>query len=372
MRRAQNAPKTDVARSSLENTPESLEITRKVYDILARQIDEEVKRLAEEERYSISRAIGHIEFIGGALASRNSELSDETLLAQSFAQLQIFLLEDNETRNAVSLEELKKMGGFWTSHSPLTSSVEHLIREIPGNITARSVFKLVRGAETQLPAGNFVTNIERGAMTLDMVLRNFEVSAIRGREVDRKLELYWSLRGVAPKWYSSEQIEYRMFQINSRAAQLVRRVFEERTLSLHSSGPRRGSFLIPTSVFSFAGLETFAAVAAVGGIYLQSNVPVVEYVNTVLKDQSFERMAAANIYLEIIRNILFLRNTDESEVQARLDRMLRDLTARGMDVYVRDWESFRKVAQTQTLRLFDPSAWSKRGTSDEEEFEWTY
>jgi hypothetical protein len=33
MRRAQNAPKTDVARSSLENTPESLEITRKVYDI---------------------------------------------------------------------------------------------------------------------------------------------------------------------------------------------------------------------------------------------------------------------------------------------------------------------------------------------------
>jgi molecular chaperone HtpG len=195
MRRAQNAPKTDVARSSLENTPESLEITRKVYDILARQIDEEVKRLAEEERYSISRAIGHIEFIGGALASRNSELSDETLLAQSFAQLQIFLLEDNETRNAVSLEELKKMGGFWTSHSPLTSSVEHLIREIPGNITARSVFKLVRGAETQLPAGNFVTNIERGAMTLDMVLRNFEVSAIRGREVDRKLELYWSLRG---------------------------------------------------------------------------------------------------------------------------------------------------------------------------------
>jgi len=372
MRRAQNAPKTDMARSSLENTPESLEITRKVYDILARQIDEEVKRLAEEERYSISRAIGHIEFIGGALASRNSELSDETLLAQSFAQLQIFLLEDNETRNAVSLEELKKMGGFWTSHSPLTSSVEHLIREIPGNITARSVFKLVRGAETQLPAGNFVTNIERGAMTLDMVLRNFEVSAIRGREVDRKLELYWSLRGVAPKWYSSEQIEYRMFQINSRAAQLVRRVFEERTLSLHSSGPRRGSFLIPTSVFSFAGLETFAAVAAVGGIYLQSNVPVVEYVNTVLKDQSFERMAAANIYLEIIRNILFLRNTDESEVQARLDRMLRDLTARGMDVYVRDWESFRKVAQTQTLRLFDRSAWSKRGTSDEEEFEWTY
>jgi hypothetical protein len=83
-------------------------------------------------------------------------------------------------------------------------------------------------------------------------------------------------------------------------------------------------------------------------------------------------MAAANIYLEIIRNILFLRNTDESEVQARLDRMLRDLTARGMDVYVRDWESFRKVAQTQTLRLFDRSAWSKRGTSDEEEFEWAY
>ena len=316
MRRAQNAPKTDVARSSLENTPESLEITRKVYDILARQIDEEVKRLAEEEeRYSISRAIGHIEFIGGALASRNSELSDETLLAQSFAQLQIFLLEDNETRNAVSLEELKKMGGFWTSHSPLTSSVEHLIREIPGNITARSVFKLVRGAETQLPAGNFVTNIERGAMTLDMVLRNFEVSAIRGREVDRKLELYWSLRGVAPKWYSSEQIEYRMFQINSRAAQLVRRVFEERTLSLHSSGPRRGSFLIPTSVFSFAGLETFAAVAAVGGIYLQSNVPVVEYVNTVLKDQSFERMAAANIYLEIIRNISTVRLTREALVR---------------------------------------------------------
>jgi molecular chaperone HtpG len=216
-----NAPKTDVARSSLENTPESVEITRKVYDILTRQIDEEVKRLAAEERYSISRAIGHVEFIGGALTSRNSELSDETLLAQSFARLQIFLLEGSETRDAVSLEELKKKKGVWTSHSPVTSSVEHLIREIPGDITARSVFKLVRGAESQLPAGDFVTNIQVGAMTLDILTQHFEVSAICGRELDRKLELYWSLPEKEPIWYTSGQVERRMYQLNSRAAQFL-------------------------------------------------------------------------------------------------------------------------------------------------------
>ena len=112
MRRAQNAPKTDVARSSLENTPESLEITRKVYDILARQIDEEVKRLAEEEEcYSISRAIGHIEFIGGALASRNSELSDETLLVNPLRNCKSFFWKTMKLVMRCHLRSLKRWEG---------------------------------------------------------------------------------------------------------------------------------------------------------------------------------------------------------------------------------------------------------------------
>jgi hypothetical protein len=98
-------------------------------------------------------------------------------------------------------------------------------------------------------------------------------------------------------------------------------------------GPR-GSLLVPTSTFSFSGLETFAAVTAVGSIYFQSNIPVIEYVKTFLKDQCFERIAATYIYLEMIRGILFLRNADETEIQARLDQMFRDVAARGVDVYL--------------------------------------
>jgi molecular chaperone HtpG len=355
-----SAPKTDVARSALENTPERREVIRKIYDIAVRQIDEETARLATQEDYSISRAINQIEYLAAPF-SRPQNLLDNSLRAQSFARLGVFLFEDDNNRKVASLEDLKAFGKFWTIHSPLITSVEHLIRETPGNITARSVFKLMSGRSTHLPAGPFVANIEARSMALDMVSEYFEVRDISGSASDRKLLLHWAPRGNDAKWRSIREIIFRMRRLNQHASARIERFFEEII-------PHRGrrTLQIPATTFSFAGLETYAAVVAVENIYFQSNVPVIDYIKTILPDSSFEASSRAYIYLNLIESFLFSPNFDEGEIRARLDQMFRDLAARGLDAYVLDWESFSESAQKSTFRVFDPTAWSRRSSDNDE------
>jgi len=75
---------------------------------------------------------------------------------------------------------------------------------------------------------------------------------------------------------------------------------------------------------------------------------------------------APSFNLGLVRNLLSNRNTEEMEVEARLDQMLRDLAARGLDAYIMDWKDFIAAAQKSSFRLFDPSAWSRRGEEDDE------
>lgn len=59
---------------------------------------------------------------------------------------------------------------------------------------------------------------------------------------------------------------------------------------------------------------------------------------------------------------------DNAEIRARLDQMVRQLVAQGLDAYVQDWERFSEAAQNTPFRLFDPFAWSGSRRQDEDEF----
>ena len=360
------APKTDVARSSVENTPERQEVIRKVYDIAATQIDNEIARLAQEEGYSISRAINQMWFLVAPFTLRPQNTVDDVILAQTFAKLGVFLLEDSNGRSIASLNDLKRMGDFWTVHSPLTFSVEHVIREMPGNITARSVFELTKGGSSHLPSGHFVANIDSGSMGLRMIFDHFEVRYIQGAETDRKLELHWTSKEKDQRWWSSGYMIQRMNRLNRRATSAISLHFEER-MRMRRSRPLDFSELrIPISNVLFQGLEKYAAVQAGGCVFFQSDIPVISYVRNILSDPSFNNLSQAFIYLTLIRNLLSHRNTEEIELDTRLDQMLRDLAARGLDAYVKDWNGFVTAAQNSSFRLFDPAAWSRRAEEDDD------
>jgi hypothetical protein len=273
----------------------------------------------------------------------------------------MFLLEDHGSRRASSLDELKTIGRFWTIHSPLITSVEHVIREMPGNITARAVFKLVDEGSSHLSEGPFVANIETGGMALEMILDHFEVREIRGSAPDRRLELLWGPKEKAPAWYSFSEISFRMRRLNQHATSRIDRHFDEPGARIRR---RRGTLYLPISQISFSRLDNFTAVVAVRQIFLRSSVPVVEHIRSILSDDGFDALARAYIYARLLERLLFVRGLDEADVGTTLEQMSRDLAARGLDIYTPDWGTFSRAAQSSAFRLFDPSAWSQREEFD--------
>lgn len=357
-----NAPKTDVARSSLENTPESREITRKAYDIYVKQIDRESTRLIKEEDYSLSWAAEQVEFLARPLLDRTN-ISDDQLLSESLTKLRMFLLEDDEKRQTASIDDLIAKGGFWTAYSPLTWSVEHLVKEMPGNITARSIFGLANTTASCLPSGYFVANATGYSMALEVMSRRFEVSEIRGLESSRRLEFRWTLKEKDSNWLSSARIFNRLVQLNPRSAVTIDRFFDERSRVVR----RSSELLIPLFEMTFNGLEHFSAVAAGGTTYFQTNIPSINYIKNILKDNSLASYAEAYVYLKTAQTFLFARSPDPIQIRQRLEQRIRDMAAKGLHEFVPHWEEFGKLLQANPLTIFDPFAWSRRSSDKDDE-----
>lgn len=132
-----------------------------------------------------------------------------------------------------------------------------------------------------------------------MVLDHFEVRSVCGSDSERKLELLWVPLGSKPIWRSVDEIAYRMRRLNQHAASRIERYLEEQ------GGRRRAhrTLLVPNSKLSFAGLEGYTGVIAGGRVYFQSDIPVVDYINTVLSGTDFDDLARAFIYICSCLNI---------------------------------------------------------------------
>jgi hypothetical protein len=316
--------------------------------------------LIREEDFSLSWATEQVEYLARPLLRRNA-ISDDQLLSDSLKKLRMFLLEDDEKRQTASIDDLTAKGSFWTTYSPLTSSVEELVKEMPGNITARSIFGLANTTASRLPSGYFVANATQSSMPLELILKRFEVSEIRGLESSRLLEFRWTLYGKDPRWLSSDRIYNRLAQLNPRSAATIDRFFEDRSRLRRSS-----EVLIPMSEIKFSGLERFSAVAAGGTTYFQSGVPIINYIKTILQDGSLASYARAYVYSKTAQTFLFARNPDSIQVRQRLEQRIRDMAAKGLYEFVPDWEEFSKVLQNHPPTIFDPFAWSRRSSDDED------
>jgi len=137
--RGKTAPRTNVARSALEDTNERTATISQIYELYAAQVADEVKRLAAIEEYSLSWAVGQAAYISAAFASPRTRVSDRATYAAAIGKLPLFLVESDGRRISASLEELETRRDLWLIEAPLVRSVENLIREAPTNVSARSV-----------------------------------------------------------------------------------------------------------------------------------------------------------------------------------------------------------------------------------------
>ena len=359
----EKAPKTNVARSSLEDTAERTEIIRKVYELYAAQLKEEGQRLVQEERYSLSWAMNQIPYLA-SIFLRESEVSREGLLTDAFAKIPMFIVEDGELRKAASYNDLAQAGDFWTISSPLTNSIEYLIREMPGDMTARALISS-QTSRSPLPDGIVVCNLEETYFTRESMIASFEVKEMKGFEHDRRVDLRWGKKGAEPVWLSEESIFNKMNNLNARAAGEFRRYFLERRFR----GRRRdNAILIPIASIRSLGLDDFTGIDAMGYTYLQPDTPIVNYLHPLLTARDFEKTMQSAIYVRMTHALLSPQPRDHAARKSDLERVMKSMAGGEVQEYLTDRGNFSDAVLSSNLRLFDPFAWSRRAADDEDNF----
>ena len=200
----EKSPKTNVARSGLEATPERDTLLAAVYQAYCKHVEDEINSLLETRGHSLTWAIQEAHYLlsplftgSTHLGNRNEALKEE-LLRDAVADVRLHLIETAHRREAVSTNGLRKIPKFWTITCPLLRSAEHLIRETPGSASIRSVLAAL-GSEVPLPEDPIFCQETVSSFDL-LAFEGREVACISASKEARRVDLLWEHAGSPSRW----------------------------------------------------------------------------------------------------------------------------------------------------------------------------
>lgn len=192
-----DAPRTNVARSDLEQTPELDRVTSRVYAMLASHVQAEFDRLIEKGT-GLIHAVNEAEIVlnfgllGGTAVSPRA-------LDQATSDLRILSIEEGLSCRAVSRRELEALDGVWTVESKLLDNVEGICARLGLNLPAEIIVERLGGKLSKpIPVPRFMGS---GSDPL----RNLEVSCIRTIQEERSVRLDLCWKKKASRWTSVPQ-----------------------------------------------------------------------------------------------------------------------------------------------------------------------
>lgn len=198
------SPLTNVARSSLEPTPERSAFTRQCYESYCQHVIEEIQQLQTERQHSITWATEEAVFIAGPLRRAGNAISP-TLLREAIQGIPFFLIEEEGTRKRVTAQELRQYGKVETTESAVTEHVEYLLRELPGG-TRESVLDLLHADQPGgTPSRNPIlcTRLGRASEIDDLFLSEWEISEVAGDINNRSCSVTWVQKCGGHRWTAS-------------------------------------------------------------------------------------------------------------------------------------------------------------------------
>ena len=149
------APKTNVSRSALEDGSNRQHVDAQVFNVYFAQVETEIRRLQEEEGFSLAYAVEQFPFIAsGLLASP----SDEKVRREALRNFPLFIVEGQNGREQISAVALAQLKEFWTVDSQTLSALMALLRDTKANVTSRQVSEFCSFKGSPLPTGSILTN----------------------------------------------------------------------------------------------------------------------------------------------------------------------------------------------------------------------
>lgn len=349
-----SAPRTNVARSALEDTNERSSTVAAIYRLFAEQVAEEVKRLSEIDDYSLSWAVGQAPFIAAPYTAPKAPQVDRNAFAASVAKIPLFLLEVGNKRVSASLEEISKRESLWLIEAPLVRSVETLIREASNNVTARSIIEVTHGPNW-LPEGDIISNATTSGLALETLQRLFEVKEMRAKPLERRIDVRLGLKEVgSTTWLSAEQILYRLRQTDNRTAQQFSEMFRDRGRTRGA-----GATYYPIGDVSFSGLDEYGSVEALRATYVLPGQKIGERIVELYNENTIDSLVQAAFYLEVGSS---LRSRGPRSIDAKmmaLSRIIKQFDGISSEMSVEDGGLEAAVRESE-FSYFDPLAWVRR------------
>ncbi|WP_159523883.1 HD domain-containing protein [Sunxiuqinia indica] len=195
-----NAPKTNVARSNIEITPEREALLLSIYELYLNHITEEIDNL-KGEGFSITWAANEGNFLLRSFANSrdfhriDSQFEDVKTFEKALSKMNLVLIEKDNIRQLTSVSELTKINHYWTIDCVSYSSADSLIKEVKSsNTSALSLLKNIFGdSDSKTDHIDFLLCNNQSDKNIERLLSdNFQVNSIKLIPEQRRLDLRWS------------------------------------------------------------------------------------------------------------------------------------------------------------------------------------
>lgn len=353
------APKTNVARSALEDTNEYHSMLENIYRIYCEHVTSEIGRLRSEEGYSLSRAAGEVPYLAAPLTSESTISTRRRLLWSEMSKIPLVLAEEGRDRFSVSLEALVQRQEFWTTESPLYRSAESFVRDAPTDVSASRVLETLGNAAGAQMQGTTVCNLSSDSFVKDVVGDSFEIVEMVASRSARRLDLKWVKVHHRPLWFSSVEVRGDLVKTDAKFANVIKEGYE-RLRGGRFSGA--GRLVVPCGEVQVTGLADTMYVIAYRDRYLVPGTKLARYLAGMRSDMSADGMRVLASHLQALDILLSYRYQWSAVTEDLLDRMLVSQGAEAIRQYLRSVEAFVDAVRSSGDQVFDPYAWERRSS----------
>jgi hypothetical protein len=346
------SPKTNVARSGLEATPERSAVLRSIYASYFAHVTAECDALTKTRGVSVTWAAQEADILLQPLLTANTprgtvgipgppEFVDEQVFEGESRNHRFLLVETDGVRAFSSAVDIESADVIWTIDSQFVRAAEDLLREIPTDATLASLAHAFATDAFSPPAGPLLVGRSR-SYSLAVGLRGREVRSILVRRDERRVTLGWTAAGTEPRW-ARFQLQQQMPGVEA---------------------PELVVALNPDEI-EVDGTNGEIAIGAHGIYYLLAGVPIVDYLLQLrerCKDEYFGTLslhfAARSVY-DFLRS--FKRPEDLRElVVTTLEQQVRAGHMREqIEELIQPDELVAAMSRTD-LNVFDASVWARR------------
>ncbi|MFD8465215.1 ATP-binding protein [Streptomyces cyaneofuscatus] len=350
------SPRTNVARSALEPTPELNSFVRQCYKAYCQHVIEEIQELQNQRHHSITWATEEAVFIAGPLRRPGSPPISADLLREGIQGIPFFLVEEGGTRKRVTAQELRQYDRIETSESAVTEHVEYLLRELPGG-TRESVLNLLRADQKDgLASRNLIlcSRLGRTDEVDELFLSEWEISEVTGDIDNRSCSVTWLKKGVSQRWTPEDVL-------NSPIEAL------ERDRDSYMGNPT-SLIRVPIGEVAFSGFgENMQGFIAGDKRFLLPGHPWQRMVDDLTLEDASEDSTTRLLLL----CWLITQRTGLDEYQARFGGTRRSFSAAETQetlqrlgfLHLVDWAEFAEIARSRdaSVEFFDTRKWRRWG-----------